>query len=197
MSFRLGLTGSIGMGKSTTSKMLTEMGIPVWDADQVVHALYAKNGTAVALINQVLPGAVVDGAVSRPILRKMIAADPARLDQIQAILRPLINKDRNDFLALAQAPIVVLDVPLLYETGLETLCDAVIVVSVCPEVQEARVMARGQMTKAEFDLILSKQMTDKEKRAKATWVIETTTIAHAKAAVAEIIAEIHRKIDHA
>ncbi len=194
MSFRLGLTGSIGMGKSTTAALFAEQGVPVWDADAVVHKLYAKDGAATKAIENLFPQVIVDGAVSRPLLRKLIAQDPAVLDTVNALIRPLILQDREAYLRGQTARIVLLDIPLLFETGAEAQCDAVVVVTAPAYVQKARVMARGQMTEAEFELILSRQLPDAEKRRRATWVIETTSLDAAKAAVAQILAQIYERL---
>lgn len=190
MTFKLGLTGSIGMGKSTTAAMFAEEGIPVWDADLAVHRLYAKGGAAVALVAAIDPELIVDGAVSRPHLRARIAADPKVLKHIEAIVHPLVRQDREDFLRAATAPIVLLDLPLLFETGAEGLCDAIVVVSASEAIQRQRVLSRGTMTEQDLDLILSKQMPDAEKRKRADWVIETTSLDHAKQEVRRILADI-------
>jgi dephospho-CoA kinase len=195
--FRLGLTGSIGMGKSTTAKMFSDEGIPVWDADATVHLLYSKDGAAVHAIGEILPDVLSDGAVSRPLLRAKIADDPALLDRIQAIVHPLVAQNRADFLKNTAAPIVVLDIPLLFETGAEHQCDAVAVVSVPALVQRQRVFARGDMTEQEYDLILSRQMPDAEKRARATWVIDTSSLDTARAGVRAILADIRQRAKHA
>ena len=190
MSFVLGLTGSIGMGKSTTAQMFAELGVPVWDADKAVRQLYAPGQPAALAIAEHYPQVMEDGAVSRPRLRALIAEDPKVLNHIQTLVHPLVAKDRAAFLERATANVVLLDVPLLFETGLDAMCDGVVVVSVGPEVQKERVLARGEMTEAEFDLILSRQMPDAEKRTRARWVIETDTLEHAKAQVAAILSEI-------
>lgn len=192
MTFRLGMTGSIGMGKSTTAGFFAETGIPVWDADIAVHQLYAPGKVAARAIGALFPDVLApDGSVSRPLLRERIAADPAVLDQINMIVHPLVALDRAAFLAEhAAAAIVLLDIPLLFEAGLEGACDGIVVVTAPAAVQRQRVLDRGQMTDAEFDLILSRQMPDADKRARATWVIETTTLAAARAGVARVLAEI-------
>lgn len=176
MTFILGLTGSIGMGKTTTSAMFAAQGIPVWDADAVVHKLYEPGSPAIASVAQLFPSAVENNAISRPKLRALIAADPAALDRLQAVIHPLAAADRAQFLATQTAAIVLLDIPLLYETGADAQCDAVVVVSAPPDVQRARVLARGKMTEAEFELILSRQLSDAEKRARADFVIDTRTL---------------------
>lgn len=197
MTFRLGLTGSIGMGKSTTSAMFAAEGIPVWDADAVVHKLYQPDGGAAALVARLFPEAIENGAVSRPNLRAVLKSDPAALDRLQAAIHPLVAADRAGFLTAQTAPIVLLDIPLLYETGADAECDAVVVVTAPPEVQRARVLARGEMTAADFELILSRQLPDVEKRAKADYIIATTTLDAARTAVRHILADIRGKLDHA
>ena len=196
-TYRLGLTGSIGMGKSTTSAMFAAEGVPIWDADAVVHRLYAAGGAAVAPIAAICPEAVVSDAVSRPHLRACMAADPGLLDKVQAIIHPLVAQDRATFVATATAPIILLDVPLLFEIGAERDCDGVVVVSAPSDAQRQRVLGRGTMTQAELDLILSRQMPDAEKRARATWVIETTDLDSARAAVRQILSTIRSKAANA
>lgn len=194
MTFVIGLTGSIGMGKSTTAAMFAQMGVPVWDADAAVRKLYSKDGAAAELLAQHYPDAMVDGAVSRDDLRRLIAADPSVLDHVQSLVHPLVAQDRADFLRDASAPIVLLDIPLLFETGTDAQCDGIAVVSVSAEVQKQRVMDRGEMSEADFEMILSRQMPDAEKRSKARWVIETQTLDAARQSVANIIAEIEKDL---
>ncbi|GHF35350.1 dephospho-CoA kinase [Seohaeicola zhoushanensis] len=197
MSFLLGLTGSIGMGKSTTAKLFTEMGCALWDADAAVHRLYAPGGAAVAPLAAVFPTAIVHGAVDRNVLKQIIAADPGALKQIEAIVHPLVGADREAFKQAATADIIVLDIPLLLETGGEARVDAVAVVSVDAETQERRVLERGTMTREQFLLIKSKQMPDADKRARADYVIVTDTLDHARQQVQDVVADIRRKIAHA
>ena len=197
MTYRLGLTGSIGMGKSTTAQMFADEDVPVWDADATVHKLYAAGQPAMVAIGRLLPSAVVDGRISRQCLRSLIAADPANLDLIQNIVHPLVAADRSDFLASHPQDIVVLDIPLLYETKADALCDGIVVVTAPAAVQRARVISRGQMSEADFDLILARQMSDAEKRARASWVIETLSLDVARRAVKSIVAEIRQRIAHA
>jgi dephospho-CoA kinase len=186
----IGLTGSIGMGKSTTAAMFAEMGADVWDADGAVRRLYAPGGAAVPPVAALLPDAVRDGAVDRAVLRRAIAADPGLLPRLEAIVHPLVAEDRIAFVAQSRAPVVVCDVPLLFETGAEREYDQVVVVSAPPELQRARVLARGTMTEAEFAAILARQMPDAEKRARADRVIETRDLDTARAAVADILSRI-------
>ncbi len=194
-AFRLGLTGSIGMGKSTTAQMFADEGVPVWDADAAVHRLYAPGGAAALALGKALPGSLdATGGVDRAALKAMIAADPAVLDRLNAIVHPLVAADRAGFLAEATADIVLLDIPLLYESGLEKGCDAVAVVTAPPEVQRARVLARECMTPAMFETILARQMPDAEKRARADYVIETLTLEAARASVKDVLTDIRRRI---
>lgn len=195
MTFVLGLTGSIGMGKSTTAQMFAEEGLPVWDADATVHRLYQPGQPAALAIAQLFPDAMdPDGRVNRPRLREMINQDATVLDRLNAAVHPLVAKDRARFLAQSTAPIVLLDVPLLYEIGLDKACDAVAVVSVPAEVQRERVLMRG-MSEAEFQLILSRQLPDAEKRKRADYIIPTTSIADARRSVKDVLADIRRKLD--
>lgn len=192
-AFCLGLTGSIGMGKSTTAAMFAAQGVPVWDADATVHALYAPGGAASLALAQLYPDVISDGAVSRQRLREKIATDPCVLDRVQAVVHPLVAASRAGFLAANRNPVVLLDIPLLFETGAETVCDAVVVVSAPAAVQRQRVLERGTMTAAEFELVLARQMPDAEKRARATWVIETVDLQTARAAVQRILDEIRNR----
>jgi dephospho-CoA kinase len=195
MPFRLGLTGSIGMGKSTTAAMFAAEGLPVWDADAAVHRLYGSGQPAALAVAPLIPHAMApDGHVDRSRLRALIAADPDLLDRLNAAVHPLTAQDRARFLAAnGTADIVLLDIPLLFETGADRDCDAVVVVSAPPEIQRARVLARG-MTEVEFQLILSRQMPDADKRARADYVIETRSLDAARATVKTVLADIRRRI---
>lgn len=195
MTYLLGLTGSIGMGKSTTAKMFAELGCAVWDADAAVHRLYAAGGAAVAPMAEAFPEAIVDGAVSREKLREIIAADTTALRRIEAIVHPLVGLDRKDFIGTVESDIVVLDIPLLFEGGNERNFDAVVVVSAPDAVQRERVLARGTMTEAQFEAIRAKQMPDAEKRARADHVVVTDTLDHARAQVEAIVAGIRETLD--
>ena len=195
--FLLGLTGSIGMGKSTTAAMFAEEGCAVWDADAAVHRLYAAGGDAVPAFQELFPEAIVDGAVSRPKLKDIIAADPSALKQIEQIVHPLVGQDRATFLSKASADIIVLDIPLLFETGGDARMDAVAVVIVSPEIQQDRVLARGSMTQEQFETIRDKQMPATEKAARADYVITTDTLEHARAQVQDVVANIREKIANA
>lgn len=193
MSFRLGLTGSIGMGKSTTAQMFADAGCAVWDADAAVHRLYAQGGAAVEPMAEAFPEAIEDGAVSRAILKTVISADPKALKRIEGIVHPLVAADRAAFIKQAGADILVFDIPLLFETGGEATMDAVAVVFVPEDVQQARVMARGTMTEDQFLTIRSKQMPASEKCARADFVIETDTLEHARTQVHHVIEQIKKR----
>ncbi len=197
MTFRLGLTGSIGMGKSTTAQIFADAGCGIWDADAAVHRLYALGGAAVAPIAKVFPQAIVDGVVSRDVLKAIIAADPGLLREIEHIVHPLVRSDRIEFLKQTKSEIVVLDIPLLYESGGASQMDAIVVVSAPEEVQRARVLDRGTMTEAQLAQILARQIPDAEKRARADYVIVTDTVEHAAAQVQDVISDIRRKLTHA
>lgn len=194
MTFRLGLTGSIGMGKSTTAGFFAAEGIPVWDADAAVHRLYAPGGAAVAPLTTQWPQvSTQDGAIDRATLRQIITADPAALKTVEAIVHPLVQTDRAAFLSTTSADIAVIDIPLLFETGAETTMDATLLVTAPPALQRARVLARPGMTEAAFHAILSRQMPDAEKRARATHIIETLGLDAARAAVLALIAYIRTR----
>ena len=191
----LGLTGSIGMGKSTTAGMFAEAGVPVWDADAAVHRLYAAGGAAVGPVGAAFPGVVEGGAISRQRLKAILAADPAALARLEAIVHPLVAADRASFLRVQTAPLVVLDIPLLYETGGEVLCDKVAVVSVPAEVQRQRVLSRPGMTEAAFEALLARQLPDAKKRGRADYIIETLTLDGARDQVAVIVNELRGLAD--
>ncbi|NBB49989.1 dephospho-CoA kinase [Rhizobium sp. CRIBSB] len=198
----IGLTGSIGMGKSTTSGLFAEQGIPVNDADQLVHDLY--RGQAVAPIQAVFPEVIVKGVVDRQRLSENLAKNPANFKRLESIVHPLVRACEADFLARHHKrgePIVVLDIPLLFETGAEARVDKVVVVSCAEQVQRQRVMARPGMTKEKLDLILSRQVPDADKRARADYVIDTGQgIDMAREQVKTILEELRAKLargDHA
>jgi len=197
MSFLIGLTGSIGMGKSTTAQQFAKEGCAIWDADAAVHRLYAPKGAAVEPIAALFPEAICDGAVSRDVLKSIIGRDPEALLRIEKIVHPLVSQDRARFIANATSDIIVLDIPLLFETGGESHVDATVCVTVDAATQKARVMDRGTMTQDQFTAILAKQMPDADKRARADYVILTDTKEHGAAQVSAVLADIRKRMTHA
>ncbi|MDF1873403.1 dephospho-CoA kinase [Vannielia sp.] len=192
-TFRIGLTGGIGMGKSTTAKLFAEAGVSVWDADAAVHRLYAKGGAGVAAIEAIRPEAVVDGEVSRTALRDWIGEDPSALKQIEAVIHPLVQADRAAF--SPEDNIALFDIPLLFETGADAEMALTVTVSCSPEEQRRRVLERGVMDAAEFAHIKAAQMPDAEKRQRADRTIVTDTPEHAREQVAAILAEVKEMRD--
>ncbi len=197
MTYLLGLTGSIGMGKSTTARMFADLGCALWDADAAVHRMYGPGGAAVAPMRTEFPTAIKEGGVSRARLKSIIAADDTALARIERIVHPLVATDRQAFLANVEADIAVLDIPLLFEGGFDAAMDGTICVTAPPEVQRARVMERGMMNTAQFCAIMAKQMPDAEKRRRATWVITTDTLEHTRAQVQAIVDDIRKGLHHA
>ena len=186
----LGLTGSIGMGKSTVAGMFEELGVPVFDADATVHRLQGEGGRLVAAIEAMFPDTTGPKGVDRTLLGEAVLSDPRALKQLEALVHPAVGEERVAFLAAHRdAPMVLFDVPLLFETGGESRVDKVAVVSAPADIQRARVLARPGMTEARLDAILARQMPDAEKRARADFVIPTGgSIAETRAAVAAILA---------
>ena len=193
--YLVGLTGSIGMGKSETAKMFAALGVPVYDSDAAVHRLYEKDGAAVAPIAQAFPGAVKDGRVDRAELSRQLAADPAGFAKLEALVHPRVAAEQRKFLEQAErdgAEMVVLDIPLLFETGGHTRMDAVVVVSAPAAMQRERVLARAGMTPDKLDQILARQMPDAEKRARAHFVVETDKgLDRAREDVKKVIEALH------
>ena len=191
----LGLTGSIGMGKTTTAAMFRDAGIPVFDADAAVHALY--RGAAVAPVEAAFAGVARGGAVDRELLRQRVLDDPSALRRLEAIVHPLVRDERAAFLTTAEAAgddLVVLDIPLLYETGGDAEVDAVVVVTAPEPVQKARVLARPGMTEARLSAILRRQVPDAEKRARARFVVDTGDgLEAARRQVAAVIAALRQE----
>lgn len=187
----IGLTGSIGMGKSTTAQMFAEAGAMVWDADAAVHRLYAEGGAGVDAIGAIVPDAIITGSVDRIALRAAIMADAALLKRIEAVIHPLVAQDRAAALDQARAAgisVAVLDIPLIFETGATGAFDAIVVASAPPHLQRGRVLDRPNMTEAAFEAILGKQVPDAEKRARADFVIDTGQgLDHARAQVAAVM----------
>jgi dephospho-CoA kinase len=171
----LGLTGSIGMGKSTTAKLFAEAGVPVYDADAAVHRLY--EGEAAAAIEATFPGTTVEGKVDRARLSSRVVHDPAAMKRLEGIVHPMLGASRQRFLDDAErsgAPVAVVDVPLLYETGGEKRVDAVIVVTTTPQIQRERILGRENMSNEKLDAILARQLPDREKRARADFIVDTS-----------------------
>ena len=187
----LGLTGSIGMGKSTTARMFIDAGYPVYDADAEVHALYSSGGAAVGPLSERFGDVLKDGGIDRPALRAKVVDNPDAMKDLEAIVHPLVGQSQLRFRQQAiesKATFAVLDIPLLYETGGDKRCDIVAVVSAPADVQKARVLLRGEMSEEQFEHIRSKQMPDSEKRARADFVISTAfgfdfTRAHVQAII--------------
>ena len=190
----VGLTGSIGMGKSKSAELFEAEGLPVYDADASVHALYEKGGAAVAPLSEHFPEAIKDGAVDRAILGKLVLNDGEMLQKLESIVHPLAGKMQKDFLETQEAAgkkAVILDIPLLLEKKADGLVDVVVVVSTTPAVQKQRVLERSGMTEEKFHSILSKQMPDAEKREKADFVVDSTiSVADAHRQIRDIISRL-------
>lgn len=190
----VGLTGSIGMGKSTTAQLFADAGAAVWDADAAVHRLYAKAGAAVEAIRALYPDAIVNDAVDRARLREAIMTDATLLKKVESVVHPLVGEDRAAFLDAARlkgAAVAILDIPLIFETGNTSSFDQIVVVSAPAEVQRARVLERPGMTEAAFEAILAKQVPDAEKRAGADYIIDTSRgIDAARADVVRIMSDL-------
>jgi dephospho-CoA kinase len=194
--FLIGLTGSIGMGKSTTAGMFADQGIPVWDADTAVHELYEKNAPGTRAIEEICPDAIQEGKVSRDRLRSSIATDPELLKRIEAAIHPLVAEHRARFLRTHDDPILLLDIPLLFETGSERQFDAIVVVTADPDTQSTRVLERPGMTPEHLETILSRQLPDAEKRARADYIIDTSFgLEPARAAVKDIVEDIRNRLN--
>lgn len=188
----LGLTGSIGMGKSTTARLFAEEGVPVHDADAAVHALY--EGEAVAPVEAAFPGTTREGRVDRALLAQAVVGKPDAMKRLEAIVHPLVAQARDRFLAEARAtgaPVVVLDIPLLFETGGDALVDGVVVVSAAPEIQRQRVLERPGMSVEKFEALLAKQTPDAEKRRRADYIVDSGHgIEQARLQVRDILAKV-------
>jgi dephospho-CoA kinase len=188
----LGLTGSIGMGKSTTAKLFAEAGVPVYDADATVHRIY--QGEAVPAIEAAFPGTTSDGKVDRAKLSATVVHDPAAIQRLEQVVHPMLRSYHQKFLEDAEragASVVVMDVPLLFETGGEKRVDAVVVVTTAPEVQRERILARGTMTAETLDAILARQTPDAEKRRRADFVVDTSHgLDPVRVRIRDILAEV-------
>jgi dephospho-CoA kinase len=193
---KIGLTGSIGMGKSTTAKLFAEAGLPVNDADAVVHDLY--NGEAAPLVDAAFPGSMKDGTVDRRELARQLGLQPDDFTKLERIVHPLVRKQEAAFIAREGqrgSSMIVLDIPLLFETGAEARVDVTVVVSCDPQIQRQRVLARPGMTEEKFNMIMSRQTPDEKKRLKADYVIDTGHgIDLARARVADIIADLKQRM---
>ena len=192
MTFKLGLTGSIGMGKSTTAQIFAELGIPVWEADAAVHKLYSTGGAAVPVIQELYPEAIEHGEVARPALKRLIQSNENVLSEIERIVHPLVAVDRQNFIGTSDSDIVLLDIPLLFETNGDKHMDAIACVNIDPETQRERVLQRNTMTEEQFEQILNKQLPNDIKCSQSDFVIQTDNLDHAKEQVAHII-ELIRK----
>lgn len=188
----LGLTGSIGMGKSTTAKLFMEAGVPVYDADAAVHKIY--EGEAAPAVEAAFPGTTVGGKVDRAKLSAKVVHDPAAIKQLEQIVHPMLGASRQKFLQAAEqsgAPVVVMDIPLLFETGGEKRVDAVVVVTTTPESQRERILERGTMTHEALDAILARQLPDAEKRKRADFVVDTSHgLDPVRTRIRDILAEV-------
>ena len=194
----IGLTGSIGMGKSQTAALFAAEGIPVYDSDAAIHRLYAQGGAAVEKIAEKFPGAVKNGAVDRAALSAQVAGNPEKLALLESLVHPLVAAEQDRFLAATAADIVVLDIPLLFETGAEDDVDAVVVASAPAPIQRQRVLARPGMTEEKFAALNARQLPDAQKRAQAHYVVMTDQgLDHAREQVKMILADVREKLLHA
>lgn len=194
MTFKLGLTGSIGMGKSTTARIFADQGCGVWDADAAVHKLYGENGAAVAPLAAIFPQVLKKQAICRMAIKQLISDNSEALKQIENIVHPLVVRDRQLFIEQAKQAVLVFDIPLLYETHSQHQFDAVACVYISPEEQRRRVMDRGTMTAAQLDYILSKQMPIAKKRELSHYQIKTDSLLHVMAQVSAILADIREQV---
>jgi dephospho-CoA kinase len=196
----VGLTGSIGMGKTATGKLFSKLGVPVCDADSIVHALYDKGGAAVEPIRAVFPDVVAEGRVDRVKLGESLTVEPEGFERLESIVHPLVRQAQQDFLDRSRkkgVTLAVLDIPLLFETGRDRDVDRIVVVSAPPEIQKERVMKRPGMTAEIFNALLARQLPDEEKRARADFVVDTSkTREHAFAQVRDIVAALMADSDH-
>ena len=197
MSFRLGLTGSIGMGKSTTAMIFSENGCDVWDADLAVHRLYEKGGAAVDPISKIFPSSIVNDAVSRENLKEILLQNQNAFSWLEAVVHPLVAKDRAEFIENAKSNILVFDIPLLFETNGDKDMNAVACVYIDEKAQKKRTLGRGTMTEEQFSQIIRKQMPIAEKHARADYVIMTDTVEHVRKQVKHILEQIRSQLTNA
>lgn len=194
----IGLTGGIGMGKSETARLFAAEGVAVHDADAAIARLYAKGGGAAEAIGHAFPGTVKDGAVDRAALSALVVNNPAALAKLEKLVHPLVEQDRRDFLERATAPIILFDIPLLFEIGADREMDAVVVASAPESVRRERVLARSGMTAEKFESLKARQMDDAKKRQQAHYVVMTDRgLDHAREQVKMILADIRKKITNA
>ena len=186
MKFLLGLTGSIGMGKSTTAALFSARGCAIWDADKIVHEAYSAGGLAVIQISKILPEVVKK-------LKEIVLENPKKLAQIESIIHPLVKRDRENFIKTNTSKILVFDIPLLFELGTQTKFDAVACVTISSKIQEERVLSRSGMTKKHLDVIISKQLSSAEKVARSDYVIDTTSMKSAELCVENILRDIEER----
>ena len=197
MKFKLGLTGSIGMGKTTTAEIFAAHGCGIWDADAAVHRLYERNGAAVSAVGAVFPQVILNATIDCQLLKQLIVSDTSALAQIEEIVHPMVAQDRKNFTNTASQQILVYDIPLLFETDAHNWLDAVICVYIDSNEQERRVMARGKMTITQFELIRGRQMPIADKISMSDYQIITDTQEHVAEQVATIIEQIKQQIQHA
>ena len=197
MSYLLGLTGSIGMGKTTTCEFFAKQGCVIWDADLAVHNAYGPGGAAVGAIKAFLPQLFEENKINREKLRQTIIDDPTVLPKIEGIIHPLVQQNRQKFILDNSAPILVFDIPLLYELNIEKDFDAIACVFTAPDMQKKRVMARPGMNKRYFDMVLNKQFPAADKVGRSDYVIDTSTLETAQTAVEFIMKDIGRKLKNA
>ncbi len=193
----LGLTGSIAMGKSETAKMFRALGVPVFDADETVHNLYAKGGAAVQTVGARFPSVIMDNAVDRTSLAKIVLSDKQALKDLEALVHPLVQREREQFIESARSagePLVVLDIPLLFETNAQDSVDKIVVVSAPASVQRERALQRPGMTEEKLDAILAKQVPDADKRESADFIVDSSKgLAAARAQVADIVTSLQHQ----
>jgi dephospho-CoA kinase len=193
--FVIGLTGSIGMGKSETAKLFAAEGVPVHDADAAIARLYGKGGAAADILAREFPGTVKDGAVDRAALSAAVLNDPAALKKLEMLVHPLVTAERGEFLSKASTPIILFDIPLLFETGADKEVNAIVVASAPEDVQRTRVLSRPGMTPEKFEALKARQLGDAQKRQQAHYVVMTDKgLDHAREQVKMILADIRAKL---
>lgn len=197
MTFLLGLTGSIGMGKSTTATLFAKKGCAIWDADSTVHKAYSVGGLAVPQISKLFPEAISSGAVDRKKLKEILSEKPKLLSELEDIIHPLVKQDRDSFIATNTSRILVFDIPLLFELSSQTDFDAVACVATSQKLQESRVLSRPGMTKRHLEIITSRQLPSTDKCARSDYVIDTTSMESAEICVKDVVSDIEKRIINA